>query len=83
MDCNSICKINASNNLHFSTESPNNILVYNLDKFRMELYFKTQKAKGEYTNELAVSQAILVASLYSYSITYPEWSALMLETPIK
>jgi hypothetical protein len=48
MDCNSICMISASNNLHFTTESLNNILVYNLDEFRMELYFKTQKTKGEY-----------------------------------
>jgi hypothetical protein len=61
--------INASNNLHFTTESP---LVYNLDEFIMALYFKTQKGNGEYTNELAIFLAILVASLYSYSITYPE-----------
>jgi hypothetical protein len=47
MDCNvnfnSICMINASNNLYFIIESLGNILVYNFDELRMELLFYDPK----------------------------------------
>jgi hypothetical protein len=42
--CNSICLINASYNGFFINKSLENILIYNLDEFRMEFLFNDPKS---------------------------------------